>query len=266
MLGLGREVSGLCRPWMRQDDWVAKRKMRIGIAGAGKIGRSVARELLDSGHKILLIERERSNFEPHTVPGADWLNADACELTALQEAGLQTCDVVIAATGDDKSNLVVGLLAKTEFGVPRVVARINDVRNEWLFTQAWGIDVAVSTPGGMVAGIEGAIDVGHLVRLMGLHEGRAALTKLTLPEDNPLVGQQVGELDLPGNAALVAVVRRDNVIVPQPGDVLEAGDEMLFIGDSSLDQSSRSDKGAEPARRSPRSGRAQAPDHGPYRN
>ena len=94
------------------------------------------------------------------------------------------CDVLIAATGDDKSNLVVGLLAKSEFGVPRVVARINDIRNEWLFSQAWGIDVAVSTPGALVAGVEGAIDVGHLVRLMGLREGRADLTKLTLPEDN----------------------------------------------------------------------------------
>ena len=131
---------------MRQDGWVTKRKTRVGIAGAGKVGRSVARELLDRGHKVLLIERERSNFEPNKVPDADWLNADACELAALQEAGLQTCDVLIAATGDDKSNLVVGLLAKTEFGVPRVVARINDVRNEWMFTPAWGIDVAVSTP------------------------------------------------------------------------------------------------------------------------
>ncbi|MCV7167227.1 potassium channel family protein [Mycobacterium stomatepiae] len=216
--------------------------MRIGIAGAGKVGRSVAGELLENGHKILLIERERSNFEPATVPGADWLHADACELTALQDAGLQTCDVVIAATGDDKSNLVVGLLAKVEFGVPRVVARINDVRNDWLFTQSWGIDVAVSTPDAMVAGIEGAIDVGHLVRLMALHQGRAALTKLTLPEGNPLVGQQVSELILPGDHVLVTLLRGDNVIVPQPDHVLEAGDEMLFVSNDSLDLLSKADK------------------------
>lgn len=112
--------------------------MRVAIAGAGKVGRSVARELVDYGHKILLIERERSNFEPQSVAGADWLNADACELDTLEEAGTETCDVVVAATGDDKANLVVGLLAKSEFGVPRVVARINDIRNQWLFGQAWG--------------------------------------------------------------------------------------------------------------------------------
>lgn len=206
--------------------------MRVAIAGAGKVGRSVARELLDYGHKILLIEQERSNFEPQAVPGADWLNADACELDTLEEAGIETCDVVVAATGDDKANLVVGLLAKSEFGVPRVVARINDIRNQWLFGQAWGVDVAVSTPGAMVAGIEGAIDIGHLVRLMGLREGRAELTKLNLPEDNPLVGRRVADLDLPPNTALVTVVRHGTVMTPAPEDLLEAGDEMLFIANS----------------------------------
>lgn len=225
--------------------------MRVAIAGAGKVGRSVARELLDYGHQVLLIERERSNFEPDTVPAADWLNGDACELDTLEEAGVETCDVVVAATGDDKANLVVGLLAKTEFGVARVVGRINDIRNQWLFGQAWGIDVAVSTPGAMVAGIEGAIDVGHLVRLMGLREGRADLTKLTLPADNPLVGQRVEELALPPNTALVTVLRGGTVVLPKPADVLEAGDEMLFIANSSVEHAIRAaihGSGVPPAR------------------
>jgi trk system potassium uptake protein len=208
--------------------------MRIGIAGAGNVGRSVARELLDSGHKVLLIEREQRNYQPATAVAADWLLADACELSTLEEAGVQTCDVLIAATGDDKANLVVGLLAKTEFGVPRVVARVNDVRNAWLFSPEWGIDVAVSTPGALVAGIEGAIDIGHLVRLMGLREGKAEIAKLTLPGNNPLVGRRVGELELPGNAALVTIVRAGEVILPTADDVFDAGDEMLFVADSTL--------------------------------
>ena len=224
---------------MSQDGSVEARKVRIGIAGAGKVGRSVARELLDNGHKVLLIERERGHYEPHTVPDADWLIADACELSSMEEAGVQTCDVLIAATGDDKVNLVTGLLAKSEFGVPRVVARINDVRNEWLFTQAWGIDVAVSAPGAIVAGVEGAIDVGHVVRLMGLREGHADVAKLTLPEDNPLVGRRVDQLGLPANTVLVTVVRGSSVFVPQPGDVLDAGDELLFIADPAVASSIR---------------------------
>ncbi len=207
--------------------------MRIGIAGAGNVGRAVAQELLDYGHKVLLIERERQRFEPHTVAEADWLFADACELSALQEAGAQTCDVMIAATGDDKANLVVGLLAKSEFGVSRVVARINDVDNQWLFSQDWGIDVAVSTPGALAAGVEGAIDVGHLIRLMGLREGHAALTKLTLPQDNPLVGQRVDQLDLPDNTALVTLLRGNTVLVPRPEDTFQPGDELLLIGGES---------------------------------
>ena len=120
--------------------------MRIAIAGAGAVGRSVAQELVGYGHKVLLIEKEVARYEPSTVPGADWFLADACEVSSLEEAEVHICDVAIAATGDDKSNLTMAFLAKTEFGIDRVVARINDSRNEWLFTEAWGIDVAVSTP------------------------------------------------------------------------------------------------------------------------
>ena len=209
--------------------------MRIAIGGAGAVGRSVAQELIDNGHKVLLIEQQWTRYEPSAVPGAEWLLADACELTSLEEAGLQMCDVVIAATGDDKSNVTMSLLAKTEFGVDRVVARVNDFRNEWLFTDAWGIDIAVSTPIAMVAAVEGAIDVGHLVRLMGLREGSANLAQLTLPVDNPLVGTRVGDLAAPANSALVTVLRGDRVILPKPDDVLEEGDEMLFVANSEVE-------------------------------
>ena len=208
--------------------------MRIGIAGAGAVGRSVARELLDNGHKVLLIERNPGHYEPHTVPEADWLLADACELASLEESGMQTCDVVIAATGDDKVNLAAALLAKTEFGVPRVVARVNEMRNEWLFTDAWGVDVAVSTPRAMVAGVEGAIDIGHLVALMQLRDGQVNLAKLTLPEGNPFVGQRVCDLKLSENTALAVVIRGSKIVLPQDDDVLEVGDEMLFVAGGAL--------------------------------
>jgi trk system potassium uptake protein TrkA len=206
-----------------------RQAMRVGIAGAGAIGRSVAAELIDYGHKVLLIEHDVRHYEPQTVPEADWLLADACELTSLEEAGLQSCDVVIAATGDDKVNLAAALLAKTEFGVGRVVARVNDMRNQWLFTEAWGVDVAVSAPAALVAAIEGAIDIGHVVRLMELRQGQASLAKLTLPEGDPLVGKRMRDLPLPDNTALAVVIRESGIVLPQPDDVLEAGDEMLFL-------------------------------------
>ncbi|MGB3356512.1 MAG: TrkA family potassium uptake protein [Mycobacterium sp.] len=217
--------------------------MRIAIAGAGAVGRSVARELVDNGHKVLLIEKDFTRYTPATVPDADWFLADACEVSSLEEAEMHNCDVAIAATGDDKANLAMAFLSKTEFGIDRVVARINDSRNEWLFTEAWGIDVAVSTPTALVAAVEGAIDVGHLVRLMdlgkgprpGMGHGQANVAKLTLPGDSALVGQRVGDLEMPGDSALVTLQRANRLIIPGPDDVLRAGDELLFISGAAVE-------------------------------
>lgn len=111
--------------------------MRVAIAGAGAVGRSIARELMHNGHQVLLIDKNPEAIKPERVPDAEWLLADSCELSSLEEARLDRCDVVIAATGDDKVNLVTSLLAKTEFGVPRTVGRVNHPNNEWLFTEAW---------------------------------------------------------------------------------------------------------------------------------
>ena len=154
--------------------------MRVCIAGAGKVGRAIARELIQNGHEILLVDKESEIARVGVVEGAHVLCADACEVSALEEAQLQTCQVVVAATGDDKVNLVVSLLAKTEFGVPRVVARVNHPKNEWLFTEAWGVDVAVSTPQMLSALVEEAVTVGDLVRLFTFRQSNANLVELTL--------------------------------------------------------------------------------------
>ena len=203
--------------------------MRVAIAGAGAVGRSIARELVENHHDVMLIERDLAHIDGDAVPAAEWVNADACELASLEEAGLQDCDVVIATTGDDKANLVVSLLAKTEFAVRRVVARVNDPRNEWLFTESWGVDVAVSTPRILAAMVEEAVSVGDLVRLMTLRQGQANLVEVTLPPETPLAGKPVSALRLPRDAALVTILRGGRVIVPQPDDSLESGDELLFV-------------------------------------
>ena len=162
--------------------------MRVAIAGAGAVGRSIARELISKEHDVLLIDKDAGKIDPERIQGADWLHGDACEVANLEEAQLEDCDVVVGATGDDKVNLVVSLLAKTEFAVRRVVARINHPANEWLFTEAWGVDVAVSTPRVLASLVEEAVEVGDVVRLFGLREGQANLVELTLPEDAPCAG------------------------------------------------------------------------------
>src|SRR5256885_12975174 len=146
--------------------------MRIAIAGAGNVGRSVAKELIENGHHVMLLERSAAALRPERVPEAEWVLADACEVASLQEAELDQCDVVVAATGDDKVNLVLSLLAKTEFGVGRVVARVNRAEDEWLFTDQWGVDVAVSKPRLMAALVAEAVTGGVLVRLMAFRQDR----------------------------------------------------------------------------------------------
>ena len=203
--------------------------MRIAIAGAGAVGRSIAGELLENGHEVLLIDNSPKSIKVDSVPRAEWLLADACEISSLDDAALQRCQVVIAATGDDKVNLVVSLLAKTEYGVPRVVARVNHPGNEWLYNESWGVDVAVSTPRLLSALVEEAVSVGDLVRLMTFGQSEASLVELTMPDDAPLVGQRVGGIDWPADTSLVAILREGRVLVPQPDDPLQAGDELFFV-------------------------------------
>lgn len=203
--------------------------MRVSIAGAGNVGRSIAAELVENGHQVLLIDKDPRAIKADTLPEAEWLLADACELSTLEEAGIHTCDVAIAATGDDKVNLVTSLLAKTEFSVPRTVARVNHPKNEWLFTDDWGVDHAVSTPRLMSALVEEAVTVGDLVRLLTFHEGSANLVELTLPGQSPKVGVRIGDLMLPGDAVLVAIVRDGRAQSPDLDGSLEAGDELLFV-------------------------------------
>ena len=222
--------------------------MRVAIAGAGNVGRSIALELLGNGHEVLLVEREPRAMKVDTVPTAEWLLADACELDTLVTARLQTCDVVVAATGDDKVNLVVSLLAKTEFGVDRVVAKVNHPKNEWLFNEAWGVDVSVSSPRLIAAVVEEAVSVGDLVRLLTFQKGKANLVELTLAEDAPLVGKMVGSVPWPPDAALVAILREGQVIVPTPDAALEGGDELLLVATSEVESELDALLGGHPPR------------------
>ena len=226
--------------------------MRVAIAGAGNVGRSIAAELLENGHQILLIDKEPHAIKSESLPEAEWLLADACELSSLEEAGIDTCDVAIAVTGDDKVNLVVSLLAKTEFGVPRTVARVNHPKNEWLFNEDWGVDVAVSTPRLMSALVEEAVTVGDLVRLLTFHEGEASLVEMTLPDESPCVGARIGDLVWPGDVVLVAIIRDGHARPPDRDGSLEAGDELLFV--TAQDYEQQLAEMLAPSSRSSRSG------------
>jgi trk system potassium uptake protein len=209
--------------------------MKIAIAGAGNAGRAIARDLLANGHQVLLIDKNPKAIKMESVPSAEWLLADACEISTLDKAGMDQCQVMVAATGDDKVNLVASLLAKTEYGVPRVVARVNHPKNEWLFDSSWGVDVAVSTPRIIAALVEEAVSVGDVVRLFSIKSGEANLVEITLPDGSRCIGKSVSEVELPLDVSLAAIIRDGHVITPTPSTLFSGGDELIFVASSAAE-------------------------------
>jgi trk system potassium uptake protein TrkA len=204
--------------------------MRVVIAGGGNVGTHIADDLSRAGHEVVIIERDEHMVERtasrHPVT---WVVGDACEVSTLHRVGLETCDVLVAATGDDEDNLVVSLLARQEFAVPKVVARVNHPGNEWLFNQSWGVDVSVSAPHLLTSLVTEAVSVGSLVRLLDFEGGGVRIIEVTLADTSPAAGRTLMELELPRDATVVAVVRQGHVVVPGGDTVLLRGDEVLVL-------------------------------------
>lgn len=204
--------------------------MRVVIAGAGNVGVFIARDLLGAGHEVAVVDHD-PDVVARLAPtlAATWVIGDACEVGTLQAARLEEADATVAATGDDEDNLVVSLLAKQEFAVRQVVARVNHPKNQWLFNQSWGVDVSVSTPHLLSGLVQEAVSVGALVRLLTFEGGGARLVEMTLIERSPAAGNSIGGLGLPRDATIVAVIRDDHVVVPRGDTTLGAGDEVLAL-------------------------------------
>ena len=194
--------------------------MRVVIAGSGSVGTAITLDLIDRHHDVTLLEQVTATAEKlkATLHGVNVMAADACEYACLVSADLRDADVVIAATGDDEDNLVVSWLSKQEFGVPRVIARINDSRNEWLFNESWGVDVSVSTPALITSLVDEAVEVGSIIKLLDLANGKMKLIEVTLAASAPAVANDLtlDELRLNDAVRVVAVVRREQPLTPTP--------------------------------------------------
>ncbi|MHB8513052.1 MAG: potassium channel family protein [Actinomycetota bacterium] len=204
--------------------------MRVVIAGAGNVGRYLAADLLKRNHEVVIIEQRIEVVNKAKVGiDATWIHADACEPWVLEKAELNRSDVMVSATGDDEDNLVISLLSKQEFAVPRVVARVNHPRNAWLFDETWGVDTMMSPPHILASLVEEAVSVGDMVELLRLESGNVRLVEMTLPANAPFAGKHVYDLRLPRDASLVAIVRDGHVTIPEPETSLVAGDELIAI-------------------------------------
>jgi trk system potassium uptake protein TrkA len=207
--------------------------MKVIIAGGGSVGRFTAREMVAAGHTVTIIDNDRATLREYQSreesAGIEWHFGDACDYSVLDAVGVREADVVASVTGDDEDNLVVSLLAKQEFGVPRVVARVNNPKNYWMFNQMWGVDVSVSTPHLITSLVQEATSVGSFVRLMQLKGGKAELVEVTLAENSPAANRAISELVLPRSATIVAIVRAERVMVPTNDTVLRVGDEVMAL-------------------------------------
>jgi trk system potassium uptake protein TrkA len=207
--------------------------MRVIIVGGGNVGTYIAGELQKGKHSVLIVEEDPERVAQAVAvghpEGVEWLNADGCELSAFGLAHPEQAEVVVAVTGDDEDNLVISLLAKQEFGVPRVVARINNPDNEWLFNETWGVDVSVSTPHLLTALVEEAVSVGSLVRLLSFSNDKARLSEVKLASTSPANGKQIVDLGFPRDSTVVAVLREEKVVVPRGDTQLKEGDEVMVL-------------------------------------
>ena len=229
----GRGVSGRLCACRTGAVMTASEPISAVIAGGGSVGRFVAEQLAGAGHLVTLVEIDRDVVAEHRtedgLAGVNWIVGDACDVDVLAAAGLETATVTAAVTGDDEDNLVVSLLAKQEFGMPRVVARVNNPKNEWMFGEMWGVDVALSTPHLLAGLVQDAVGVDTLVRLLPFEGGRVRIVEIVLGIASPCAGAEISSLGLPRDSSIVAIQRDGHVIVPRGETVVHAGDKIVLL-------------------------------------
>ena len=203
--------------------------MYIIVAGGGKVGFYLARELIAQGHEVLLIERSAARCE---IIAAELGNVvqrgNADEASVLAEAGTNRAEVMVAVTGDDEDNLVICQVAKRRFNVPRVIARINNPKNEEIF-RLLGIDATVSSTELILSVIEQEIPEQALVPLLRLRHADVEVVDITLPKDSSLDGVILRDIRLPPDSLVAFVIRGGESIFPTGGTTLRAGDEILAL-------------------------------------
>jgi len=208
------------------------------IIGGGRGGSYLARDLQSQGYQVKVIDRR-----PEVVAklrqeiGGDVLCGDGSSPQTLEQVGAAKADLVVALTHNDEDNLVVCRLAKRHFRVPRVIARVNNPLNEWLYTKAWGVDVAISQVHLTSKVIEEEIGLGELITLLKLNRGAAALVELRLPETSPCQGKVIRDLNFPGDTVIVSIIRAGNLIIPRGDTRLEAGDDILAVSTVAAEKS-----------------------------
>lgn len=203
--------------------------MYIIIVGAGNVGYYLAKTLLNAGHEVLLIERDKRRCDLlRDEFGEAVMRGRGDEIRIMREAGADRADIVVACTGDDEDNLIISQIAKWYFNVPRTVARINDPRNEGIFQQL-GIDATVSSTNIIYHLIEQEIEASEVIPLAALKRGNIEIVDVELTTRSPVVGKRVQDLPLPPDALIVCIIRQENAMLPHGDTVLEPNDSVIAL-------------------------------------
>ncbi|NBM18830.1 TrkA family potassium uptake protein [Streptomyces sp. GC420] len=205
--------------------------MKVLIAGAGRLGSQIAQVLGTARNDVTLVDRDDERLRElaeRKIP-ARLEEGDACEPSVLETAGALTADIVIATTGEDEDNLVICLLAKRQFAVERVVARINDDDNAWLFDERWGVDAAVPAAAPLISLIEEAVSATDTVALLRLSKAGVNVIETTISARSRAVGRTIGDLAVPEGTVVAAVIRDGSPVAPVPAFRFAAGDEVLLV-------------------------------------
>lgn len=207
--------------------------MRIIVLGGGMVGLHLLSSLKEE-HHVVVVEKRQDRVEElrEKFPQANILHGDACEPAVLDAAGTVGADVVAAVTGDDEDNLVISYLAKFEYGVPMVFARVNNPKNEWLFTSEMGVDVCISGAHIMASLMREEMTTLEMAVLLRLHRGDTALVENTIRPESKAAGRTVRDLGLPEDVILVAIAREDGLVIPRGSVELRAGDRVLALAKS----------------------------------
>jgi len=214
--------------------------MRAVVIGAGRLGVQIADALCTSDNQVTLVEADRHVAERlRGGSKARLIQGDGADPTVLEEAGALKADVLVAVAGEDQVNLVISLLAKRHFDVPRVVARVNDPENEWQFNEEWGVDVSVSASASLLSLIQEATSSADTVGLLRLGTAGVGMIETTITPHSRSVGKALSELHLPAGSIVAAVLRGGQPTVPGGSFVLEAGDEVIVISDSATESDVR---------------------------
>ncbi|MFJ7904700.1 potassium channel family protein [Streptomyces sp. NPDC096198] len=211
--------------------------MKVLIAGAGRLGTQIAQVLAAARNDVTLVEYDDERVaELGGLPHVRLVAGDACEPGLLESAGALACDLVIAVTGRDEDNLVISLLAKRQFGVGRVAARVNEAENAWLFDQRWGVDAAVPAATPLISLIEEATGATDTVALLRLSKAGVEVIETAITERSRAAGHTLGEVSLPAGTVVATVVREGQPTVPSPEVRLLPGDELLLVSHEATEQ------------------------------